>query len=226
MTRKRLFIQTILLAATLLISACSSLPTIEQNVSDAAVMTANRCDAVFPCGKWQFVHAIEASLPGGRKNVVLGISTISSQNRFARSLILTVEGMVLFDAQYETQLRINRAVPPFDSKNFARGLMEDIRFIFFAPRGPVTASGRLKDGADVCRYRLAGGGFTDIILTSPDSWELRRYSPGGRLTSRVQASGIDDIHGQRIPRHLALQARAADGKEYQLNLKLVEAVPR
>jgi hypothetical protein len=35
-----------------------------------------------------------------------------------------------------------------------------------------------------------------------------------------------DVAGQRIPRRLALKAYATSGKKYQLNLKLMEAVPR
>jgi len=226
MNRKPFAIHALLLVAALLISACSSLPKIDKIGSEAVVETARQCDGVFPLGKWQFVHTIEASLPGGRKSVVMGISMISSQDRQARSLIMTVEGMVLFDAQYEGQLHINRAVPPFNSEKFAQGLMEDIQLIFFAPRGPVIASGRFKDGATVCRHRTAAGGVVDIVLTSRDRWELRRYSSRHRLTGQVLATMAGDVAGQRIPRRLALKAYATSGKKYQLNLKLMEAVPR
>ena len=225
MTRRPALITVFGFLVALLSGACARLPVIQPLAVENEQALFRRCEDVFPRGKWQFVHAIEAALSGGR-SVVLGVSTISSGDRHAHSLIMTVEGLVLFEADGGRRLRIERAVPPFDSKDFARGLMDDIGFIFFVPPGPVTARGRLRDGAPVCRYNAGDGGVVDIVPTSPDSWELRQYDPEGRLIRRLTAAEAGDIHGQRIPRRLALEARPAGGKEYRLKLKLVDAEPR
>jgi hypothetical protein len=224
MTRKASLRPLFFLLSMLLVGACARLPVIKPPAPGLEQAQRSSCDAVFPQGKWQFVHAIEAALSGGR-SVVLGVSTISSDDRHVHSLIMTVEGLVLFEADSGERLRIERAVPPFDSKDFARGLMDDIGFLFFAPPGPVTAWGRFENGSPVCRHRTGDGGVVDIVLTSPDSWQLRQYGPQGRLIRRLQATGASVIRGQRIPRRLVLEARAAGGKEYRLKLKLVEAVP-
>ncbi len=211
------------LLLTLLTGACARLPVIRPSAPESRGALLRRCGAVFPQGRWQFVHAIEAALPGGG-SVVLGVSRISSADRRIHSLIMTVEGMVLFEARRDGELRVTRAVPPFDARNFARGLMDDIAFIFFAPRG-AAAPGRLEDGAAVCRYRRDDGGVVDVAPDPADGWALRQYDAQGRLTRRLQASKVTVIDGQGIPRRLTLEARPAGATPYRLKMKLIDALP-
>ncbi len=223
MTRSAAFLSALTLLAALLTAACTRLPKITPLASGNTTAPFGRCEKVFPQGRWQFVHAIEATLSGG-SSVVLGVSRISSTGRRIHSLIMTVEGIVLFEADRGDDLRIRRAVPPFASENFARGLMDDIAFIFFAPRGPAVA-GRLQNGAAVCRYRLDDGGVVDVLPAPADGWEVRQYDAQGRLARRLQASDVAVIDGQHIPRPLTLEARPAGGPPYRLKMKLVEALP-
>lgn len=224
MTRKSSLLTVFGLLMALLSGACARLPVIEPPAPENEQALLRRCEDVFPRGKWQFVHAIEAALSGGR-SVVLGVSTISSGDRHVHSLLMTVEGLVLFEADGRQRLRIERAVPPFDSEDFARGLMDDIGFIFFVPPGPVTARGRLRDGALVCRHNAGDGGVLDIVSTSVDGWEVRQYDPEGRLIRRLTASEPEDVHGQRIARRLTLEVDPFGSTPYRLKMKLIEALP-
>ena len=184
-----------------------------------------KCRHLFPNGKWQFLHSIETTMPSGEKGLVLGVTIVSSHDKTARCVIMTLEGLVVFDARYDRQVTINRRVPPFDSENFAKGLIKDIQLIFFTPQGSVITSGILKNGSSICRYQNADGRIVDIITHKGNTRELRQYSKHFRLTRTVNAffgkkDGASDRFG--IPDRLELTAHSSPG--YALVMDLVEAV--
>ena len=51
--------------------------------------------------------------------------------------------MVLLEAQATPTLEVIRALPPFDSGDFAKNMIEDIKLIFLAPDGDIRAKGIL-----------------------------------------------------------------------------------
>ena len=67
--------------------------------------------------------------------------------------MMTAEGMVLFEAEAAPTLKLIRSLPPFDSRDFAQNMIEDIRLIFLAPEGKITTKGSLSDGAEICRWQ-------------------------------------------------------------------------
>lgn len=210
-------------AAVILVLACSQLPRIPP--APEGPPTPDVCEksgAVFPQGKWQVLHSIKAEMPDGRHFMAMGLTVFSPGPRTCRSVIMTFEGFVVFDGEYDGRLIVHRALPPFDSPHFAGGLMEDIRLIFFEPQGPVVAAGTLGSGATVCRREAPDGGRIDITQTREGEWELHRYDPAGRLTRTVRplakAGG-----GDGFPETVALTAHGEQG--YKLILDLVEAVP-
>ena len=214
------------LCALCLIISCSSLPKVFPPDGSAMPEPQQDCRHVFPNGKWQFLHAIEATVPGGEKRLVMGVTVISSNDRTTQCVIMTIEGLVVFDARYDQGLVINRGVPPFDSEDFARGLINDIRLMFFMPDGPLIESGILKDESSVCRHQNPDGQIVDVITHTDKSWELRQYSKQFRLTRKVNAffgkrAGHSDQPG--IPDRLELTAHGFPG--YALAMDLVEAVP-
>lgn len=200
--------------------SCAGPPRIYPS-ADPATTAGIACDVPFPDGRWQFLHTIEAQLPGGSKGVLMGVTVISSHTRSVRCVIMTVEGLVLFEAEYDRQLVIHRGIEPFDSPEFARGLMEDIRLIFFRPRGAMIAIGRLKEDARICRFQDIEGRILDTVIYETGSWELRQYSNQQRLTRFVRA-----VPGERsaaqFPQFLELTAHGIH--EYQLAMTLVEAI--
>jgi len=218
--------QTLLLLCVLgLILSCSSLPQVYSAGDSTDPQPDRTCRGPFPDGDWQLLHSIEATLPGGKKGFLMGLTVISSSNRTARCVIMTLEGFVVFDALYDKQITVKRAIAPFDSEVFANGLIEDINLIFFSPSGTIVASGLLKNGAAVCRYQKPDGRLVDIINQEEHNWEIRLYLPDYRLVRTVSVSvkepNLDDR--KRISDKIELNALGSTG--YALVMELVEAIP-
>ena len=214
----------VLVGALLFINSCASLPDMYPVDGPAALELHAECSAPFPQDKWQFIHYIEASLPGGKRGFVMGITAISPMTETIECVIMTLEGFVLFDARYDQELRTNRAIPPFDKIEFTKGLMKDIRLIFFKPDGPFVGSGILEDGSPICRYQNSEGGTIDIITLPDNAWEIRQYGRDLRLSRTVRASSPTKASrsGQRvIPSRLELKAHGTPG--YELSMNLVSA---
>ena len=208
-------------AALLLLLSCTHLPTIAPLTAKPLSDPAAECHRIFPDGNWQFLHTVKAELPGGNILVAMGLTVISSRLRTARSIIMTLEGLVVFDGEYDQQLTVHRAFAPFDSPEFAEGLMDDIQLIFFKPEGPVVAFGESAEGSIVCRHENPDGRFVDIVLNPDNTWELRRYSRERRLTRTVKAQA-DKWNNTDFPETIELTAR--DNRNYKLGMTLVEAI--
>lgn len=216
----------LVLSALCLMTACSSLPRVYPDRKASPLTDHGRCGRLFPEGRWQFLHSIEAEMPGGRRGVLVGVTLISSVDKTVQSVIMTLEGMVLFDARYDRRLVVNRAVQPFDNENFASGLIQDIGLIFFAPSGPLIESGVLESGAALCRFRDPDGRIVDIIEHGEDNWEIRQY--GHRYHKRRTVKVFFDekkIHPGRFNAPQRLKLTSHDYPGYSLDMALIEAVP-
>jgi hypothetical protein len=134
----------LLLSVLGLMLSCSRLPQVFPASDSADPQPGRTCRGPYPEGDWQLLHSIEATLPGGKKGFLMGLTVISSSDRTARCVIMTLEGFVVFDALYDKQITVKRAIAPFDSEVFANGLIEDINLIFFKPTGSIMTSGFLK----------------------------------------------------------------------------------
>jgi len=212
----------LVLAALLLALSCSRLPKIVPVTGADPSGPAERCNRIFPAGKWQLLHSIEADLPGGRHSVMMGLTVLSSRLRSNRIVIMSLEGFVVFDGEVNQGLKVHRALPPFDSPGFAEGLMEDIRLIFFKPEGPAAECGILTDDSTVCRYKNPDGGVVDIVLRSTGTCESLRYDRKQRLI-RIVRIPADARTGDGMPQTIELTAQ---GKQsYKLVMTLLEAVP-
>ena len=99
---------------------------------------------------------------------------------------MSIEGLVLFDGIYEGEVVINRGIRPFDSKEFAKGLMNDIRMVFFPPVGKLSGTGILSNGSHVCRYINDTTTIVDVITDPNHNWEIRQYR-NGDLSRSVKA---------------------------------------
>ncbi|MEJ2472697.1 MAG: hypothetical protein P8Y74_02250 [Desulfobacterales bacterium] len=212
----------LVLVALLLALSCARLPKIVPVTGADPSGPAEGCNRIFPAGKWQLLHSIEADLPGGRNSVMMGLTVLSSRLRSNRSVIMSLEGFVVFDGEFNQGLKVHRALPPFDSPGFAEGLMEDIRLIFFKPEGPAAECGILTDGSTVCRYKNPDGGVVDIVFRSTGTCEALRYDRKQRLT-RIVRIPVDARSAAGLPQTIELTAQ---GKQaYKLVMTLLEAVP-
>ena len=209
------------IAAGFVFSSCSNLPKVRP-AGDLTAKAPHACPNPFPAGKWQFVHSIEAAMPGGSV-FVTGVVVISSAERSFRCAIMTLEGVAVFEAEWDRQLTVNRAIAPFDSKPFAQGMVEDIRLLFLQPSGSPLESGFLANGNRICRYVESDGGIVDVESKGNGNWEIRRYARDFRLLRTVNmASGKKADHGG-IPPRIELTAHGSEG--YKLIMNLIEAVP-
>lgn len=184
------------------------------------------CLEHIPRDNWQFVHRIDALFPGGHAGQVVGVTTLFAERRSIRCTIMTIEGLVLFDARYDRRITVKRAVPPFDNAEFARGLIDDIRLIFFPPGGNLIQSGRLQNGSHVCRYRHADGQTVDIIRLTDQSILLQRYTPRNRIDRSLHMVYRTDKNPalpETLPHRLKLEAKGPSA--YTLIMELLEATP-
>ena len=165
-------------------------------------------------------------MPNKKKSFIIGISIIYPKIKRVESVIMTIEGLVLFDAYYEQKLVINRGVPPFDSVDFAKGLMNDIKLMFFKPEGQIIEAGMLSSGEYVCRHRNIDGHFVDIVINNVCTWEIRRYTPSAALRKTIKAGHCKTLPGSNgicVPGRIELADRGING--YSLTLELIEAKP-
>jgi hypothetical protein len=205
-----------------LIVSCAGLPPIAPVGDTGRPAGAFEPGRVYPQGRWQFLHAIRAEMPGARSFGMLGLTVLSSEARAHRSVLMTLEGFVVFDGEYDRRVTVHRALPPFDSPHFADGLMEDIRLVFFEPEAVVVAHGKLEDGAAVQRRRLPDGGTVDVEALPDGDWRIRRYDASGALIRTVRARhGKGDVSG--FPETIELTA--GGGQDYRIAMTLLEAVP-
>jgi hypothetical protein len=213
----------LLLAAVLLLTACSHLPEMQPADDLAAGKIRQICQDAFPKANWQFVHSIEAVMPGGKSAFLTGVAIIFPAERSFRCLILTLEGLALFDAEWERKLTVHRAISPFDSKPFAEGLAGDIRLLFLRPPESPIESGFLENGASLCRYRDSDGGIVEVVSGGNGNRLIRRYTHDYRLIRTVNMVPGENTGHDGIARKIELTAHGP--QSYRLIMHLLEAVP-
>ena len=213
----------LLLILTAFIVSCARLPVIVPDKEGIGEGANSSCQLLFPQGRWQVTHAIDAIVLGEEKKGLLGASVISSKDRTIQCALMTVEGFVLFSGRYDRELTVERAIPPFDRPGFAEGLIKDLMLLFFIPEAPMTQSG-LTDGAQVCRFMSEKDGTIDVFIDKDQAGWIHKYSPQHKLERTVNAWGRRDISDSiSFAEHMTLKRHGWVG--YQLYLRLIEAVP-
>ncbi|GAB6907702.1 conserved exported hypothetical protein [Desulfosarcina cetonica] len=206
-----------LLFCLCLTTACARLPKLSPLAGPPPA-----CASFFARDGWQFVHIIEATPPGRSAMTLMGVVQLTPPD--LHCALMTLEGLVLFEARWDGRMTVLRALPPFDNKGFAQGLVDDIRLIFLTPPVSRQSVGRLDDGRPVCRYRLADGETRDLVQTADGGWEMRCYRPGRGLTKTLTTDALPtDRSRMPVPAHMQLKTHGMLG--YNLTLTLVEAQP-
>ena len=205
--------------------SCSTSPIISPVKSLGLTEIQDKCNGIFPIGKWLFVHFIEATLPGEKKAFMMGVTQINPEKKKIHCIMMTIEGLVVFDALYDGKIVINRGIPPFASDDFAKGMISDLQLIFFQPKGRHIETGVSDTGEWICRYQTDEETTVDVVIHFDNRWTIRRYRHN-QLRRTIQAYlGQDSVllNKNKIPERLELMARGEHG--YSLNLKLLEAEP-
>ena len=115
---KKLFLVLFLLMAV----SCTILPPSAPIVPVDPVL-AEKCSSLYPIKSFRAVHALSASMFGDRKTTFIGITVADMPSNRIRCNMLSIEGMVLFDAtSINKTLTIHQAITPMDKQGFAQGL--------------------------------------------------------------------------------------------------------
>jgi len=205
----------LLTLTVLLLVSCQTLPAINSISPRLASQTAI-CPSPFLKEPYRLVHAIEAR---GTAGAVIGVTLVDPATQFVSCAIMTAEGMVLMEAQANPALKVIRALPPFDSRDFAKNMIEDIKLIFLMPVGEIKTKGILSDGAEICRWQARSGDWIDVIARPQEGIEINRYSAYGDPQRRVKLDPNADNIYQRI------ELTAKDTFNYSLVMTLIEAEP-
>ncbi len=213
----------LLLITLMLTISCGSLPELEPGNLSIISDIHERCSIPFLDDKWQLIHSIEATMPDGKKGFVVGITVIAPQTGTIHCVIMTIEGLVVFDAQYDQKVVINRGIPPFDSVDFAKDLMNNIKLVFLEPDGQLIESGMLNNGSYVCRYRNNDGTIVDVIINQDNTWIIRQYNNRSCLTRTIRAYSRrkPSVNQKMIPGRLELTSHGP--AEHSLVLELIKA---
>jgi hypothetical protein len=210
MIRTRLF-------AVCLVSACRAGPgPLSPLLPSAGAEAAEQCRAVFPRGEWRATHVVEARMPLGNEGSFIGVVAAGPGPDAFRSLLMTQEGFVLFDARYAAgRVEVLRALPPLDPEGFGRGMTGDVRLLLFPPAGDLIEVGKTSRGEHACRWRK-GKETVEVALTGADEARLSRWDDGSLVREGV-LSGIDR---RGFARRARLETKSMVG--YSLSLELLE----
>ncbi len=179
------------------------------------------CPSPFLKEKYRLIHAIEVHMAGDTRSAIIGVTLADPATRAVSCAIITAEGMVLFEADAGAGLlNVKRALPPFDSADFAKNMIDDIKLIFFSPSGKIYQKGTLTDGTTVCRWREENGEWTDVSAHQQGNIDIKRYSTGGGLKRHVK---FNNRAGENIYQSIELDAKELPN--YSLLMMLIEAQP-
>jgi hypothetical protein len=165
------------------------------------------------------VHGIEAKLGVGGSYALIGLTKGDPVQRNLHSALLTPEGFVLFEAERrEGRITIIKALPPFDSSAFAKGLIEDVDLIFLAPGGRLSESGMIADGSFVCRWTEPSGQVKEIIRAKGDRWKISLWNDQGRVVRQVW---VRKRPTENLASQVELRAPGVNG--YRLKMVLLQS---
>jgi hypothetical protein len=213
----RMKLITSLIVVLTLCSGCLTMP--ETALVPGAPEDLEKCVALFPSGPWECVHKIEAVIQEGMSSTMLGIIKGDPASRKLHTVLLTPEGFILFEAeQNEDTISVLKAVAPFDSPAFSRGLMADVNLLFFPPRGELSKWGTTADGAVLCKWESPDG-YREWITFST----VRRISLRDRHGDLVKEAVLDAPFVKGLASQMEL--RAHKPAPYRLKLTLLSGTP-
>ena len=207
-----------LLGFLILCTGCA--PISKTTLSQGSPEELPGCYSVFPIEPWESVHSLEATMQGGSFSA-LGVTKGEPSERRLQSILLTPEGFILFDAdRQESGIVVNKAVVPFDSPAFARGLMEDVSLLFLPPQVKPTAWGKETDGTMICNWEDRDGSHTEISGSMDSGWRILRRDRYRRVIKEIVLDG-PFVNG--LASHIELQAFKP--AVYRIRMTLVQPSP-
>jgi hypothetical protein len=181
----------------------------------AALQTALGCERVFPHGAFEVTHVVEASIPFSDDTSLIGVVAAEANHKQFRSLLLTQEGIVIFDAvRRGAVVEVVRALPPIDPEGFGRAMTDDVKLVLLLPDGSNSEVGRTEQGIPICRW-TNGAEQVEVQLTGQHEARIARFRQG----AVVRNAWLKDIDDRGFARDTLLETTSIVG--YQLHLTLL-----
>jgi hypothetical protein len=215
----------LLLFTMAVLTACQGLPAIAP-APRATAPPFHKTPPPFVQQPWRLVHSIESRWPDGGQGFMLGVLNIDPLTGSLDCAVLSLEGLLLFQARYaDGQLTVARALPPFHHPQMAARMLEDIRLIFLAPSDRVVEQGLGPDGRWTRRYESSLGTI-DVSGTDDEHYTIRRFDAHHRLQRQVELATCRSpgtAGTEPVPCRITLKARGPGA--YRLEMVLTEAQP-
>jgi len=210
-------LKTGFLGLTMLWAGC--LPVPETELLPGAPADLETCFMLFPSEPWECIHKIEAVISEGVSSSLIGITTGDPVGRKLHTVLLTPEGFILFEAeQHEDAISVLKAMAPFDSPAFARGLMEDVSLLFLPPHGGPSKWGRSADGAILCQWESPDGSRREISLSTVLKISLRDRHGDLVKEALLKTPFVKGLASQ-------MELRAHKPAPYRLKMTLLSGTP-
>ncbi|MBN2040534.1 MAG: hypothetical protein JW864_10850 [Spirochaetes bacterium] len=191
---------------------CKSLPVLKPDNQNNA-----EHNTPFLKKAYRLSHSIRVTLPNNESMVAIGVTVADPEKRSIDAVLMTVEGLVLFDISYrEKKVIINRSLPDFENNNFAELLFDDIMLFYFVPGSREHESGQNNDGF-VNRYFCENNTVIDQIAFNNGSFEIKKYDSGN---DQIRTVNIQSLNKEGIPEKAELIAYGFFG--YSLNMELID----
>jgi hypothetical protein len=174
------------------------------------------CLSVFPSKPFRAVHKIEADLPFGGYETFIGVTEIHPDTGLIKIILLSPEGITLLDAECRgLEITINSGIPPLDKKDFAAGLLDDIRFLFMPPKGNL--EGALNNNDSSCLCVWTKDNLRTEILKEKDRTIISDIKGRTKITRQavLMPPVIDGLFSK-----MTLQKKGISG--YRLNFELLQ----
>jgi hypothetical protein len=207
-----------LLGFLILSTGCASLS--KTTLSQRSPEEPPGCYAVFPAEPWESVHSLEATIREGSFSA-LGVTKGEPSERRLQSLLLTPEGFILFDAErQENGIVVKKAVAPFDSPAFARGLMEDVALLFLPPQVKLRSWAKESDGTMICEWKAPDESHTKITGSMESGWRILREDKKRNVIKEILLNGpfVNGLASR-------IELRAFKPAPYRLRMTLVQSSP-
>lgn len=173
----------------------------------------------------QLIHSLEVTLPGEHFTHVIGIINLYPVKRGLEIVVMSIEGLVLFNADYiNEEIRVLKRSGPFESNDFVEGLLHDVRLIFLYPDDSLIQKGMTGNGDLTCRFQTEDRGWLDVVIKPDENWEIRQYDAEKEPVVTV-LSRNDKEHqtkNQAVPEIMVLESNGM--LRYKITMRLLESV--
>jgi hypothetical protein len=198
----------------LALTACAAAPSYKPLSSQSGVA----CPGIFPPKAFRVIHEIMFKNASIGKGVFIGAAKVEPQKDALHAVLMSVEGMVLFEAEYESgDIKITSAFPPLNNSAFAKGLMADVLFVLLKPAGKPIEQGLDGKGLTTCRWKVEADAVLETALTADGAVRIRLY--GGDKHAAKEAMAWPPFD-RGMPSRIYMKALSPSN--YTIELTLIE----